>query len=149
MVIDKLKNSKLYENLGERIGKALNYLKETDFSKIENGKYEIEGNDIFAMVNEYNTKDATEGKLESHRNYLDVQYVAKGAEQIGYIPFNEQKPEIDYNIENDVTFYSGEKSFTKLEEGMFAIFFPTDIHMPGIKLDVPVKVKKVVVKVKI
>ncbi len=149
MVIDKLKNSKLYENLGERIGKALNYLKETDFSKIENGKYEIEGNDIFAMVNEYNTKDATEGKLESHRNYLDVQYVAKGAEQIGYIPFNEQKPEIDYNIENDVTFYSGEKSFTKLEEGMFAIFFPTDIHMPGIKLDFPVKVKKVVVKVKI
>ncbi len=149
MVIDKLQNSTLYENLGDRIKKAFNYLKGTDFSKTANGKYEIQGNDIFAIVNEYNTKDATEGKLESHRNYLDVQYVAKGVEQIGYVPFNNQKPDIDYNKENDISFYSGEKSFTKLEEGMFAIFFPTDIHMPGIKLDTPVKVKKVVVKVKI
>lgn len=148
MIIDKLENSKFYENLGERIRKALNYLKETDFSKTDAGKYEIQGNDIFVMVSEYNTKDVSEGRLESHRNYIDVQYVAKGFEQIGYVPLNNQKPDVEYDEENDISFYSGEKSFTKLEEGMFAIFFPADIHMPGIKLDNPVRVKKVVVKVK-
>ena len=37
----------------------------------------------------------------------------------------------------------------KVEEGMFTIFFPEDLHRPGVKLDQIAKVKKVVVKVKI
>jgi YhcH/YjgK/YiaL family protein len=149
MIIDKLSNSNLYSGLGERINKAFDYLKQTDFSKMELGKYEIDGDNIFALVNEYNTKDQSEGKLEAHKKYIDVQFVAKGRELMGYAPFENQKVIDEYNEQNDITFFSGDKSFTQVNEGMFAIFFPTDVHLPGIKVDEPAYVKKVVVKVKV
>ena len=149
MIIDKLSNSHLYSGLGERINKAFAYLKETDFSKMELGKYEIDGENIFALVNEYNTKDQSQGKLEAHKKYVDVQFVAKGKELMGYAPLENQTVIDPYYEQNDITFFSGEKSFTLVEEGMFAIFFPTDVHLPGIKVDEPAYVKKVVVKVKV
>ena len=149
MIIDKLTNSQLYSGLGERIDKAFAYLKETDFSNKELGKYDINGENIFALVNEYNTKDESEGKLEAHKKYIDVQFVAKGSELMGYAPLVNQKIIDEYNEQNDITFFSGEKSFTQVNEGMFAIFFPTDIHLPGIKVNEKEYVKKVVIKVKV
>ena len=149
MITDKLSNSHLYSGLGERINKAFDYLNNSDFSKIEPGKYEIDGENIFALVNEYNTKDESEGKLESHKKYIDVQFVAKGKELMGYAPLGNQKVIDEYNEQNDITFFSGEQSFVKVDEGMFAIFFPTDIHMPGIKFGEKSYVKKVVIKVKV
>jgi len=149
MIIDKLSNSNLYSGLSERINKSFAYLKETDFSKIELGKYEIDGDNIFALVNEYNTKDESEGKLEAHKKYIDVQFVAKGSELMGYAPLGNKKIIDEYNEQNDITFFSGEKSFIQVDEGMFAIFFPTDVHLPGIKVNEKSFVKKVVIKVKV
>jgi YhcH/YjgK/YiaL family protein len=149
MIIDKLSNSHLYCGLGERINSAFEYLKNTDFSKIEPGKYEIDGDDIFAILAEYNTKDENEGKPEAHKKYIDVQFVAKGKELMCYAPLVNQKVIDEYNEQNDITFFCAEKSFTLVEEGMFAVFFPTDIHLPGIKVDEKSFVKKVVVKVKV
>lgn len=149
MIIDKLSNAHLYSGLSERINKAFSYLKKTDFSKMELGKYEIDGDNIFAIVNEYQTKDASEGKLEAHKKYIDVQFVAKGKELMGYVPLANQEVIDEYNEQNDITFYSSEKSFTQIDEGMFAIFFPTDVHLPGIKVNEKSYVKKVVVKVKV
>jgi len=149
MIIDKLSNSNLYSGLGERINKAFAYLKETDFSKMELGKYEIDGENIYALVNEYNTKDESEGKLEAHKKYIDVQFVAKGSELMGFAPLENQTVIDPYNDQNDITFLNGEKSFTQVNEGMFAIFFPTDVHLPGIKVNEKSYVKKVVIKVKV
>ena len=149
MIIEKLSNSHLYSGLGERINKAFSYLKQTDFSKMELGKYEIDGESIFALVNEYNTKDQSEGKLEAHKKYIDVQFVAKGSELMGYTPLENQQIIEEYNEPNDITFFSGKKSFTQVDEGMFAIFFPTDVHLPGIKVNEKSYVKKVVIKVKV
>jgi YhcH/YjgK/YiaL family protein len=149
MIIDKLSNSQLYSGLGERINKAFAYLKQTDFSKMELGKYEIDGDNIFALVNEYNTKDQSEGKLEAHKKYIDVQFVAKGSELMGYAPLENQLVIDAYNEQNDITFFNGDKSFTLVEEGMFAIFFPSDVHLPGIKVNEKSFVKKVVIKVKV
>ncbi len=148
MIIDKLSNSHLYSGLGERINKAFAYLNETDFSKMELGKYEIDSDNIFALVNEYNTKDESEGKLEAHKKYIDVQFVAKGKELMGYVPLGNQEVIEEYSEQNDISFFSGEKSFAQVDEGMFAIFFPTDIHLPGIKVNEKSYVKKVVIKVK-
>jgi YhcH/YjgK/YiaL family protein len=148
MIIDKIENADVYKNLDEDIYKALDYLVKTDFSNIEKGRYNIDGDLIYALVNEYQTKDESKGKLESHKKYLDVQFVAKGSELIGYAPFINQEIAVPYKDENDIVFYEGEKSYTRLDTGMFAILFPQDLHMPGIKIDDPQDVKKVVVKVK-
>lgn len=149
MIIDKLSNSQLYSSIGERINKAFTYLKQTDFSNIELGKYKIDSDNIFCLVNEYNTKDESEGKLEAHKKYIDVQFVVKGRELMGYAPLENQKIINEYNEQNDITFFEGERSFTKVEAGMFAIFFPNDLHMPGINVGDSEFVKKIVIKVKV
>ena len=149
MIIDHIENAKLYFCISERIHKALAYITQTDFSKLEPGKHEIDGDNIFAFVNDYKTKDPSECNFETHKKYIDVQYVAEGVEFMGYAPLNDQEIITPYNEENDITFYKGEKSFTKVSKGMFAIFFPNDVHMPGAKEDNPRSVRKVVVKVKV
>lgn len=147
MIIDKLSNSRLYSGLSEGIEKAFNYLQDTNFNEVTPGKYKIDGDKVFAIVAEYQTKDESEGKPESHKKYIDVQYVAKGSELIGYTPLGDQEIISDYNEENDITFYKSETSFIRIDEGMFAIFFPDDVHLPGIAVDKKSFVKKVVVKV--
>jgi YhcH/YjgK/YiaL family protein len=116
---------------------------------IQPGKYEIDGENIFALVSEYKTKSESEGKLEAHKKYIDVQYVIDGEELMGYAPLNGQEILVPYKEENDIVFFTGDKSFTKVSTGMFAIFFPTDVHMPGINTGKISDVKKLVIKVRI
>jgi YhcH/YjgK/YiaL family protein len=153
MIIDKIENSIHYKNLGNRLNKAFDYIINTDLINTEPGKYDIDGENIFALINEYQAKPESEGKLEAHRKYIDVQYVIDGEELMGYAPLGNQTILEPYKEENDVIFYKGEKSFTKVEEGMFAIFFPSDVHMPGIKTGnlskSDSKIKKLVIKVRI
>jgi YhcH/YjgK/YiaL family protein len=143
MITDKIENVKLYSGLKERIQKALEYIITTDLDNIKEGKYEIDGDNIYAMVNEYNTKDRSACFLEAHRKYIDIQYVVKGSELFGYAPFESQKPHAVYDAEKDFELFNEEPSFVKFDTGMFAIFFPGDLHMPGIKAYSSSKVKKI------
>jgi YhcH/YjgK/YiaL family protein len=149
MIIDKIENAHLYKNLGERISKSFDYIKTTDLKNLPTGKYSIDGENIFALVSEYETKPEFEGKLEAHKKYIDVQYVIRGEELMGYTPLGGQKVLEQYKEENDIVFFTGDKSFTKVTAGMFAIFFPEDVHMPGIASGKSSLVKKLVIKVRI
>jgi YhcH/YjgK/YiaL family protein len=149
MIIDKIENSKLYGGISQRIKEAFEYIRNTDLKNIKPGKYEIDGENIFALINEYETKIESEGKLEAHRKYIDVQYVISGEELMGYSPLGNQQVLEPYKEKNDIIFFSGEKSFTKVSAGMFAIFFPADVHMPGIRVENKTLVKKLVIKVKV
>lgn len=148
MIIDKIENATIYKKLGERIKKSFDYIKQTDLKNLAAGKYEIDGENIFALVSEYKTKPEVEGKLEAHRKYIDVQYVISGEELMGYAPLGTQQILEPYKEENDIVFFTGDKSFTKVSEGMFAIFFPEDVHMPGIMTKESSPVKKLVIKVR-
>lgn len=149
MVFDKIKNAKLYFPLGEKIQKALQYLTETNFSTIEPGKYEIDGENIFALVQEYNTKPLSAGKWEAHRKYIDIQYIASGREKIGVSEFEKVIIIEDYNEDKDYAFYKGDGNYLLVDEGYFTIFYPTDVHMPGLSINIPKQVKKIVVKVSV
>jgi YhcH/YjgK/YiaL family protein len=148
MIIDNVVNLKLYNLFGSKFQKVFTFITDPDLMFLDVGKYEIDGDDVYALVSEYKTKDEIDGKFEAHRKYIDIQFLARGSEFIGYAPFNGQELLSEYNNEKDVAFYRGNKSFVKLEQGMFAIFFPNELHMPGIKPSMQENVKKVVVKVK-
>ena len=148
MIVDKIENADLYKILGERIQKSFNYIKQTDLKNLQPGRYDIDGDNIFALISEYQTKAESEGKLEAHRKYIDVQYVIYGEELMGYVPLGDQQILEPYKEENDIIFYTGEKVFIKVSEGMFAIFFAEDIHMPGINAHQKASVKKLVIKVR-
>lgn len=148
MVFDRLKNSSQFFPLGERITKALQYLSQTDFTNLESGKYEIDGENIFALVQTYNTKPFSAGKWEAHKKYIDVQYIVSGKEKMGFTETTKVIIMEEYDEEKDCAIYKGEGNFLIADEGHFAIFFPSDVHMPGMAINIPKEVKKVVVKVK-
>ena len=150
MIIDSLSNARLYFNLGPRFKKAFEYLAHTDFSTIEKGKYELDGTQLFAIVNEYDTVDPDKEQMESHKKYIDIQYIVTGAERIGHDLLQQQTPSKAYDADADYMLFAEKPSFFSiLQQGMFAIFFPHDLHLPNIMIDSPGYVKKVVIKVSV
>ena len=149
MVFDKIKNAKLYFPLGEKFQKALQYLADTDFSSVEPGKYEIDGENVFALVQTYDTKPLSSAKWEAHKKYIDIHYVASGREKMGATEFEKVIIIEEYNADKDCALYKGDGNFLLVDEGYFAIFYPTDVHMPGLSINIPKPVKKVVVKVSV
>jgi len=150
MVIDTLENAALYYNLGPKFVKAFRYLTDTDFTQVAKGKYEIDGTDVIAIVNEYDTVPASGEQMEAHKKYIDVQYIVSGEELIGHDLLQGQSPSKAYDETSDYWLFGEAPSFfSKLEQGMFAIFFPTDLHMPNIRVKEATPVKKVVMKVSV
>lgn len=148
MIIDHIQNAALYYNLGEGIEQALRFLQNNDLMSLENGKHSIIGDQVFAIVQEYDTKDATFEKLESHKQFIDVQYMVSGNERMGHSLLLSQKPSRHYNPEDDYMLFDESPDFFSLiREGMFTIFYPTDLHMPCIQNHKPAFVKKIVIKV--
>lgn len=149
MITDKIENAHIYIGLNKRIEIALNYIQNTNFTNIELGKHEIDGDNIFAIVSEYETKNAEDCLLEGHKKYIDLQYIIEGSEQIGFASYSNQLPIEKYNNTDDYWLFKCNYSLMTLHKGFFAILFPDDLHIPGLKVKDPSKVKKLVVKIKI
>ena len=150
MILDTLANAHRYYGLGPKFVRAFQYLQETDFSRVAKGKYALDGDDIFAIVNEYDTIDTAGEQMESHKKYIDVQYVASGVERVGHDFMGDKTPSQAYDAETDFMLFAEPPAFfTILDHGQFAVFFPTDLHMPNLRVVGPVAVKKVVVKISV
>jgi YhcH/YjgK/YiaL family protein len=150
MIVDRLSNAALYENINERITRGLNYLKNTDLVLLATGKYAIDGDNIFVIVQEYDTLDAANEQMEAHKKHIDVQYMIQGEELVGHALFKGQAASKQYSEDEDYMLFPDTPSFfTKMDEGTFMIFFPADLHMPCIKVNESKRVMKAVVKVKI
>ncbi|CAL1518416.1 YhcH/YjgK/YiaL family protein [Chitinophaga sp. MM2321] len=150
MIIDSLDNAHLYYRLGLKFIKAFEYLAQTDFSSLEKGRYEIDGTNIFAIVNEYETVDAATEQMEAHKKYIDIQYIVKGEELVGHDFLHQKTPSKAYSDADDYMLFAERPVFfSKLEQNSFGVFFPTDLHMPNLMADKPSMVKKVVIKISV
>ena len=148
MIVDRLENAALYFGLGERIATAMKYLIENDCTKLAVGKIPIRGEQIFAIVQDNTTKPRAEGLWESHRKYIDVQFVAAGIEEMGIANIHSLTVDKPYDEKTDCALYHGSGSFVTVPSGSFTIFFPEDAHIPGSAInDMPTAVRKVVMKV--
>jgi YhcH/YjgK/YiaL family protein len=139
-----------YSVISANFGKAIRYALATDFTTIDTGKYPVDGENVFAIVNEYTTKPVSECDPESHRDYADIQIMIAGSERFGYLPLTDQRASAPYDPARDVAFYSipeAELNYITLKPGHFIIFFPSDIHQPEVFVSQPQVVRKVVLKV--
>ena len=84
MIIDALANMDFYKNLNESLYKGLRFLKETDLAALPVGRYEIDGDAVFALVQEYETHLPEECRWEAHYTYTDIQYIVEGSEKMGW-----------------------------------------------------------------
>lgn len=150
MIIDTLHNAPNYHALHPLFKKAFDYISSIDLAKIEVGKYEIDGDNLRAIVSDKKgmTKEESVAKFECHNHHIDIQLCIKGEEQLGWKPrekCSSQKGE--YNPEKDVSFYNdAPDTFFNLTYNQFAIFYPNDVHAPMIGEG---EIKKLVIKVKI
>ena len=130
--------------------KAFAFLKETDLTAINVGKYELDGENLFASVSEYTTKNEEDTHPEAHRRYADIQYVIAGREKMGIAPLSKTEVVIPYNESKDICFVKAEKlTYHVADSKAYFVFFPEDAHEPGLKINENAQVKKVVIKVKI
>ena len=146
MIIDALENMEFYQGLNEQLYKGLAFLKETDVASLPVGRYEIDGDAVVALVQEYETHLPEECRWEAHYTYTDIQYVVEGSERMGWntldgVVKTEDRPE------DDVYFFESEGDHFVLHTGQFAVFTPQDAHRPGMAVDRQAPIKKIVVKV--
>ena len=148
MITDKLNHAEIYYPLSAHLKIGFEWLKNTDLNSIKDGKYQIDGDNIYANVQTYTTKESA--KYEAHKNYIDIQYMIKGVENIGVASSEDCMTCIEYDEDKDLEFfdYNGDtEEMIILKEGDFAVFYPQDLHKPSLKHGNISSVKKVVVKV--
>lgn len=147
MVTDCLTQAALYRPLSSRIAAAFDYVTTTDFTVLTDGRHDVDGDRIFALVQRYTTKPRAEGRWEAHRRHIDLQVVVRGAERIGYVSLDQLDAE-PYDEAKDLLWLSGDAGQTiAVPAGHFMLLWPGDAHMPGIEYDGAGDVLKVVVKI--
>ncbi|MGV8814541.1 MAG: YhcH/YjgK/YiaL family protein [Gelidibacter sp.] len=149
MILDKIENANLYRGVHPGIAKALDYITSADFANLPMGKHEIDGEALFVILKENPTNPIADQLLESHLKYIDVQYVVQGIEKMGVTINAGQKPKKAYDDTDDYMLFEEPYDIITVKAGMFAIFFPDDIHMPDLTTGEPSLVKKAVFKVRI
>lgn len=151
MISDNLKNASFYIQLGPDWKKAFDFLEQCKKVLPEKGRYEIDGSQVFALVQQYETTPPENGRWEAHKNYVDIQCVLSGREKIGYAPAGYGLNPAAYNPEKDCGFFGDtrESVMLPLEEGQFAIFMPGEIHKPHCFFGEISPVNKVVIKIRI
>ena len=147
MIIDTLDNLEKYAALNPLFSKVVEFLKANDLSKMADGKYEIEGKDLFVNITTTKGKTPDEAFIETHNKMIDIQIPITAAETYGYTQ-RELLPDVEYNAEKDITKIPdlAADSYVTCQPGMMAIFFPQDGHAPCIA-GVP-EFKKAIFKVK-
>ncbi len=148
MILDQLCNAGLYRSLGERFTRAFEYLETFDPSTPD-GRHDLEGDDLFMLVQTFTSVPPSEKNFETHRHYTDIQYVVAGEETIWYQPAPLLRPKTPYDPARDIQFFDGaEDRPLILGPGDFAVFWPQDGHKPACVRDMPCQVRKVVAKIR-
>jgi YhcH/YjgK/YiaL family protein len=147
MVYDSLVNLHIYAILNPLFGIVLNFIDEENIAALEKGKVNLSGG-IYAVIDEYETRDMKDAYIECHKIYVDIHIVLEGMEQIGICNKDGAKIIEAYDKENDLEKLDGQLDFIMLKRDYFAIFFPHDGHAPGLKVSNKAdKVKKIVFKI--
>ncbi|MBN1857101.1 MAG: YhcH/YjgK/YiaL family protein [Dehalococcoidia bacterium] len=149
MIVDMIDKGKAYSCLSPRFARAFDVLKNLDINSAKDGTYELEGRDLYYMIQSYVTKPIEERRFEAHVRYADIQAVYSGCEMMGYTQATGLEVTTPYDEAKDIVFYTTPDAYTplRLTAKEFVVLFPGEAHMPQCQCDSPSQVKKVVFKV--
>jgi YhcH/YjgK/YiaL family protein len=147
VILDTLANTSLYTALHPEFAAAFRFMGSAGIDELPLGRHDVTPTGTHALISGYATKEESATFIESHVRYIDIQVITRGCERIGIChrstctlqPYDEAK---------DCRKLTGELDFITLRPGSFAVFFPDDGHMPGLRIGGSAQqVRKVVVKV--
>ncbi len=146
MILDVLENAHRYLALNKGFAGAMEFLLRPDLKELPIGRYEIDGDRVYAMVSKEPGRRREDALLEAHERYIDVQLVLAGTDDMGWKPKSLcRQPSGAYDREGDIQFSADEPdAWLSVRSGAFVVFFPEDAHMPLISSG---QLHKVVVKV--
>ena len=149
MIYDNIKNAALYEKAYPLLAEAFDFIREYNRAPKPVGRYELQGDALYAMVQTYDSKAS--GAMEAHCRYIDLQYVCDGTEKIFVAPIGDLTVSEPYDTARDVAFYADGRrdAALTLEAGDFCVLFPEDGHKPGQAVSTPAPVVKIVVKIRV
>jgi biofilm protein TabA len=130
--------------------KAIEFLRLRDILDLKDGRTDIDGDRVFALVQRYETAKMDTPKFEHHKKYIDVQYIASGEEVIGWAPVERMKINEAYDADRDICFGTmpaGQWTPILLQAGQLAVFYPEDGHAPKLAAHDPSSVMKIVIKI--
>jgi biofilm protein TabA len=132
MILDVLENAHRYLALNKGLAKAIEFILRPDLKELPVGKYEIDGDRVYAMVSKDPGRKKENALLETHEKYIDIQLVLAGTDDMGWKPRSLcEQPTGEYDQNTDVQFFADEPdAWLSTGSGAFAIFFPEDAHMP-------------------
>jgi len=148
MILDRFERRQLYP-YGPAWQVAFDFLLSLD-ADAEEKRHALQGDDIYAAIESYDTQLPSSKLPEAHRRYVDIQVLLAGVERIAWQPVDGLTVAKPYVQERDIAFFDRPDSpgtMLDLEPGLFAVFFPCDAHTPGLQIDGPCRVKKAVVKI--
>lgn len=151
MIIDRLANGQMYERIHRRFPKAFAVLRDPAMGQKPDGRYPVDGDDLFYIVQHYTTKPIDQGRFESHRKYIDIQVLLAGEETLAWSPIQGLEVVEPYDEAKDIMFYrvGTISAQTRLEPGLFCLLYPHDAHLPSCQVACPSSVHKVVFKVRV
>lgn len=149
MIFDQIANHQLYP-LGAAWGEAFAFLQAAT-PALADGKHQLRGNELFAIVMGYQTQPEATSELEAHRRYLDIQMLLSGREGVACHNVTDLQILHPYDPATDAELYQVPPVAPAryiLKPTTFLAFFPHDAHMPCLTLGHgPEAVRKVVIKV--
>lgn len=148
MVKDKLSAHHLYETLNPRFKAAFEWLKKHASGDIPDGRYELDGNKLVALPQGYNTHPFSAKLFETHKKYIDIQYIISGSEKIYLGDPSGMAVAVEFSEEKDIAFHDGRGPAVDMAPGDFMIIWPHEAHAPGCDPAAEaVAVRKIILKV--
>lgn len=149
MIYDTVDAIGKYKGISRWLDKAIECIETTSFDEMELGNYEVDGKNVYYMVQAPELKSERDAKWELHKRYIDIQLGLVDGEGIGHMPVAELRGWEDYNEAKDVAKASTDQAcmMLALNRGIFCILFPQDAHQPCVSLNEAAQGKKVVFKV--
>lgn len=148
MLYGTLKHLDSYRGIHPGIMRGLELLRDTDFSQLEDKRYEVDGDNLFFSLQSYESKPSNDTP-EAHKQYVDIQFLVSGRERMGVAPLEDMVEVAEARPEGDIWLYHGPTDELLLTGDRFAVLWPEDAHAPGIAVDGPEPCRKCVIKVRV
>ena len=147
MILDTLDRLESYGFISPLMGKVSEFFRNTDLAKLEPGRIDLQGDDLFVNVNRQGAQTRDEVPIEAHKEYIDIQVPISCDEEMGFLSASFLPvPSKPYSAERDVAFYPGLcDTYLNVRKGMFVVFFPGEGHAPAITED---GILKLIVKIR-
>lgn len=133
MILDTISNAGCIEQLHPLFAKLFEYLRTHDLTRMQPGRIEIQGDDLFINLSQATLVDEAAQKLEVHRRYIDVHFPLDGEERVGWKPLADIQGESEapFDTDHDFALYAEPAStYFTAHPGEFYVMYPEDAHAP-------------------